>query len=336
MKLRGIDFGDVFNAAGALNFFGEGWWQTSAVDVWSGWEGATFVAKTTTLFPRLDPEEGLGNLRLNPRTLQTADWFPDCIWHDFRRCLTLNAVGLSGPGALDLLGRNKWQWLKHPFFLSFMSAEATREKRLEELRLFVEPLLRHKDHFFSRFGLQINISCPNVGLDPKSLVPEACASLDVAAVLGIPLVVKISLETKVQDAAAIAAHKQCDALCVGNVVQFGHLPEIIDWQGLFGTADPEESPLAKYGGGGLSGPPLLPVLGRWLQEFRRLNSQIPISACGGIFSVRDALWLLKERGATAIELSTVATHRPWRVPRIIWAVNHYYQEQRDKAARVVG
>lgn len=328
MILRDIDFGHVLNASGARNFFGEGWKQTRAVEFFGGWFGSTFVAKTTTLGARMEPEKGFGNMRLNPKILQPMDWLPDCIWFDWRRGITLNAVGLSGPGAPALLGRGLWQERTKPFFISFMSVALTAEERLEELWAFVRLLLAEKLRFKAPFGLQINISCPNVGLDTKELIPEARSALVIAAALDIPLVIKISVEAAPQDAVKIAEHPQCDALCVGNTVRFGKLPDHIDWVGIFGTTDPKQSPLAKYGGGGFSGPPLLPVLGEWLWQYRKIDKQTPISACGGIFRACDALWLLRDRGATAIELGTVATHRPWRVRPIIQAVNTYYQERR--------
>ena len=102
MILRGIEFGHISNASRARNFFGDGWRQTRLVNLFGGWGGSTFVAKTTTLYPRMEPEKGLGNMRLDPKTLQPVDWFPDCILFDFYRQLTLNAVGLSGPGAAAL------------------------------------------------------------------------------------------------------------------------------------------------------------------------------------------------------------------------------------------
>lgn len=329
MILRGIDFGHVFNASGARNFFGDGWRQTRAVEFFGGWRGSTFVAKTTTLEPRMKLENRLGNMRLDPVTLQPVDWFPDCIWFDWRRGITLNAVGLSGPGAVALLHRGLWQRRREPFFISFMSLADDAEKRAKELREFVLLLKAYLPQFHSRFGLEINITCPNVDLDLTLLVREVENALDiVAAELDIPIRIKINVETSPEAAANIASHPQCDALCVGNTVKFGHLPEQIDWVGMFGTADPAKSPLAKYGGGGLSGPPLFTVLDEWLWEFRKLDQATPISACGGIFRARDALWLLEFRGANAIELGTVATLRPWRVQRIIRAVNTYFEERR--------
>ncbi|OGY92571.1 MAG: hypothetical protein A3H70_00745 [Candidatus Komeilibacteria bacterium RIFCSPLOWO2_02_FULL_48_11] len=330
MKLRGIDFRHALNASGARNFFGDGWKQTRLVDLFGGWNGSTFVAKTTTMEARMEPERGLGNMRLDPVTLQPVDWFPDCIWFDFWRAITLNAVGLSGPGASALLARNLWQQRTKPFFISFMSVAPTCEERLAELSTFVVLLQLEMWRFCAKFGLQTNISCPNVGLDPRELIPEAHSALDIAAVLGIPLVIKISVEADPQDAANIASHPQCDALCVGNTVKFGRLPERIDWVGLFGTADPAKSPLAKYGGGGLSGPPLFPVLCEWLWQYRQIDQTTPISACGGIFRARDALWLFENRGVNAVELGTVATLRPWRVQRIIHAVNRYFTEKEEE------
>jgi len=52
MILRGIEFGNVFNASGARGFFGEGYvyhrlWRPFGLS----YDGSTFVAKTTTLLP---------------------------------------------------------------------------------------------------------------------------------------------------------------------------------------------------------------------------------------------------------------------------------------------
>lgn len=328
MILRGIDFGHVLNASGARNFFGDGWRQTRAVDFFGGWADSTFVAKTTTLGARMEPEKGLGNMRLDPITLQPIDWFPDCVWFDFRRGLTLNAVGLSGPGLEALLYRGLWQQRDKPFFISIMSVAATPEERLAEVESSVQILKRRQASFRSKFGLQINISCPNVGLDTKKLVTEAKSALEAGSALGVPQAVKFSVEAEPEDVAEVAKHPECDALCIGNTVRFGKLAHLINWVRIFGTADPKQSPLAKYGGGGFSGPPLWLILNCWLYRYRKIDPVTSISACGGIFSARDATQLVERWNVNAIEVGTVATHRPWRVQPIIKAVNSYFKARR--------
>ncbi|MFA6095936.1 MAG: HisA/HisF-related TIM barrel protein, partial [Candidatus Paceibacterota bacterium] len=134
------------------------------------------------------------------------------------------------------------------------------------------------------------------------------AALDIASVLGIPLVPKVNLLLCPTTVQAIAAHEACDAICISNTLPWGTLPEIIDWKGLFGS---DVSPLAKYGGGGLSGAPLLPLLRGWLAEARDVVKK-PIIAGGGILSADD-VEAVSRQGVSAVALGTIAMLRPWSV-----------------------
>ncbi|MAG29075.1 hypothetical protein CL632_02945 [bacterium] len=73
----------------------------------------------------MEPEKGLGNMLLDDKTLRPIKFFPDCVWYDFSRGITLNAVGLSGHGAHNLIVRDLWQQREEPFFISFMSVALT-------------------------------------------------------------------------------------------------------------------------------------------------------------------------------------------------------------------
>src|SRR5208282_391343 len=102
--LRGIDFGNVFNASGARGFHGEGYWfhrlwRPFGLD----YAGSTFVAKTTTLMPRM------GNMPID-ESGKPVGMLPDCIVVKPAAGVVLNAVGLSGPGILALTEA----WLDHP------------------------------------------------------------------------------------------------------------------------------------------------------------------------------------------------------------------------------
>ena len=118
MKLRGIDFGNVFSASGTLNNFGEGWEPFHSLKKkLSGFDftGSTFISKTTTIDSRMgEKEKEQGNLELNPQTLQPVKLFPDCIKVNWRKGEVLNAVGLSGPGFETLLRTGRWQEIKQP------------------------------------------------------------------------------------------------------------------------------------------------------------------------------------------------------------------------------
>ncbi len=318
MILRGIDFGHVFCAAGARNFIGEGYWHSRFTD----WTGSTLVTKTTTIDPRA------GNMPLKSGSTQPRDFLPDCIRVKPLLGIALNAVGLSGPGARALFEDGRWQGLAKPFLISFMPVAPTKEGRLDETRRFVDLVQVYRSGFTSRFGIEFNGTCPNLkNVDFMEVVSEAQEELGILAALGVPVSIKLNLLVTPATAAEIAAH--CDALCITNAIPFGKLAGKIDWVRYFGTDDPAQSPLAKYGGGALSGPPLLPLVHNWVYEFRNLESNsFPINAGGGVFSIRDAMLLLGA-GATSVFLGTVGMLRPWRVQGIIQAVNHFC-EARDR------
>lgn len=307
MLLRGINFGRVLDASGVRGFFGEGyphhrWCRPFGLD----FTGSTFVAKTTTLSPRE------GNMPLKG-DFSPKEKLPRCVVVKPIRGVVLNAVGLSGPGASALLKDGRWQKRTDPFFLSFMSVEKRAEDRLTELRVFVELLRTRLQDFQAPIGLQINFSCPNVGLHAEGLVAESLAALSVAAKIGIPLMPKFSVLLPLDAAKHISSHRSCDALCVSNTLPWGALADSIDWKAIFGSAT---SPLADLGGGGLSGRPLLRLTKQWVRAARLCGITKSINAGGGILSPDDALSLLTE-GADSIFVGSAAILRPWRVREII-------------------
>jgi len=319
MKLRGVEWGHVFNASGARGFAKEGYWfHALGRPLGLRYEGATFVTKTTTLMRRQ------GNMSLDddhrPRSLA-----PSCVVVKPLSGVVLNAVGLSGPGAKTLIAlwRRKYKSFgtSHAsarFVVSFMSVEKTAEDRITEAGSFVEslkPLVQAVGTDF--IALQVNLSCPNVGLDTSHLLDEATSVLDRARWLGIPTMVKLNALVPPHLAAKLAAHEVCDAIVCSNTIPWGQLPDRIDWGGLFGS---EESPLSELGGGGLSGKPLLPIVEDWIRAARASGLHKPIVGGGGILSSGDADRLI-DAGASAIELGSVSILRPWRVAGIIRHVN---------------
>ena len=307
MRLRGIDFGPVLDASGVRGFFGEGYAHHA---VWKPFglrfKGSTFVAKTTTL------EARDGNMPLG-EDLRPKQLMPKCVVVRPWKGITLNAVGLSGPGAKALFETGRWQARTEPFFISFMSVERDAASRQRELEGFVAECSRHLDAFRAPFGLQLNFSCPNVGLDPRHLIDEVGTALAAAATLGVPLMPKFNLLLPPEAAAEIERLPGCDALCVSNTLPWGSRADRIDWPRLFGSAG---SPLGALGGGGLSGAPLLPLVREWVVKARRAGVSKPLNAGGGILGPDDAQTLL-EAGADSVFIGSMAILRPWRVAATI-------------------
>lgn len=336
MILNGIDYGCVWNASGARNFFGEPsayWFHCPLRPFGLDWRGSTFVAKTTTLEPRK------GNMPLGgPSGTTPREWRPKCIRVNWRAGAVLNAVGLSGPGLEALLRDGRWQMRLEPFLLSFMAVDALQVKRLEKARIAAEWIARERYRFRAPFALELNLSCPNVGLSRESLVWEGRETLSVVRrhLPDVPLLPKINALVPVDAAREIATHPACSALVVSNTLPWGSLPDLIDWRGLFG----EVSPLAHLGGGGLSGAPLLPIVQErvakavygttpddllfdlWALHRRKPSDTfpVPIVSGGGVLSKGDA-WSMLVVGASAVELGSVAILRPWRVRGIIRSLN---------------
>jgi len=311
MKLGGIDFGNVLGASGVQGFFGEGYWFHK---VWNpfglNFAGMTFVAKTATLMPRK------GNMPLT-RNYAPRHPLPGCIKAKPLRGVMLNSVGLSNPGLGTLLGTGEWQKRTTPFLLSIMSLADTPKRRLEELRLMVEMIGFAKDGFSAPFGLQINLSCPNTGHDPRELIGESAKVLEVAASLGVPVMPKYSIASApIQAVRELGDHSSCDAICVSNTLPFGW--QGVDWQSVWGS---KTSPLAKLGGGGLSGKTLCPLVCDWIARLREAGFAKPINGGGGILCSEDVK-RYHGAGASSIFLGTVAVLRPWRVREIISQANN--------------
>lgn len=314
MILRGIEFGPAWCASGTQGFFGEGYWYHRVFRALLmgqfSFEGATFVAKTATLAFRA------GNMPFKTDGLTPREWKPRCIHLAFPAWLRgamLNAVGLSGPGARFLFQAGRWQERREPFFISFMAVKPTRGERRRELNEFMNLFDSYRPWFRGPHGLQINLSCSNVGLHHEAVVKEALEMLDDAKILGIPLVPKVNVLFPVEAAAEIAAHRHCDAICVSNAIPWGSLPDRINWRGLFGS---DVSPLARFGGGALSGAPLLPLVIEWLARAKSIDFPKPVNAGGGILHPAHVTQL-KAAGASSISLGSIVLLRPWQLRRVV-------------------
>lgn len=308
MKLRGIDFGNILGASGVQGFFGEGYWFHKIPMFGADFSGMTFISKTATL---LSIE---GNMILTKRHTP-KHFFPSCVKTKWLKGIALNSVGLSNHGLGALLGTGKWQKLQKPFMVSIMSLADTTQRRLEELRIIVEMIGLYKEYFSASFGLQINLSCPNTGHNPSELIGESARVLDVANALGVPLMLKYSIASApIEAIMELNSNPHCDAICVSNTLPY-------NWKGVGQTVwGKKESPLAKIGGGGLSGSILCPLVSNWILHIREAGFTKPINGGGGILCCKD-VDTYKDSSASSVFLGSVAMLRPWRVKGIIKHAN---------------
>lgn len=315
MLLRGHEFGYCWDQSGVRNFFGEGYpYHRYLKPIGLRFRGSTFVTKTTTIDARP------GNMPMKADKVTPREFIPKCIAVDFRGGYALNAVALSGPGAQFLLETGKWQERTEPFIISFMSTAITKDSRMVELRMFVDLLKEHLPNFKACVALQINFTCPNVGVHhvDDQMADEVIEALAIASVLNIPLIPKINIETSIDTAIRIANDRNCDAITLSNTVKWGNLPDKIDWKSLFDKTG--VSPLADLGGGGLSGKPLFPLVCEWLYAARDAGIRKPLNVGGGILGPRDVVKLV-ELGASSVALGSIAFLRPWRMQSTISRVN---------------
>lgn len=337
MILSGINFGPVFQASGATNFFGHGrgrghgWWYHPPLRPFGlNWNDSTVVTKTTTFLPRP------GNMPLKKDGVTPKEWLPKCIVRNKAKNAVLNAVSLSGPGLEFLLQSGEWQKLTSPFFISVMSLAPTREGRHAELDAIFGQLgsAKRREHFRADWGVQINFSCPNGGVDPNDLIDEVVPILELAdrhLPDTVPIMPKFGPEAHPNSMLHIVKHQRCSALCFCNTMPFGKHPKWalsvppIDWKGIYGTDDPKESPMAqRFPGfaGGYSGAGLLPFLLAWLPMVRNLGVQTPICAGGGILSPMDVSRVF-DAGADSVFLGSIAMLHPTRVRETIRFAHRY-------------
>lgn len=316
VSLKGTKWGSVFCASGARGFYGEGYWFHK---LWApfglDYSGSHFVTKTTTFDVRP------GNMELEGDA-SPRKWLPDCIVVRPCKGVVLNAVGLSGPGSLSLMRRWAYMMDEDPklrMFVSFMSVAPTRPERTLETQEFTRYFQDLVNKYGKeRFGVQINFSCPNVGLDPKELTSEIHEQLDALMPLHISCLAKFSVTSDVGTITrAVDDHPFCDGIVVSNTIPWGKLPDRIPWKELFGS---DESPLKKYGGGGLSGAPLAPLVREWIISARNTGFNKFIIAGGGLLSVDDVRSAF-DVGADGVELGSVSILRPWRVQSMIEYAN---------------
>ena len=305
MHLRGIEYGTVLGASGVQGFFGEGYWFHHIYSIMGmSFSDVIFVTKTATFNPNV------GNMPLTQQYMPRKK-FPECVKVSFRKGTILNAVGLSNPGLPALLATGLWQKRTEPFFISITSSALSSQKRLEEFAAIVDTIGKHKCDFSAPFALQVNLSCPNTE-DLNHSVDEHLNTLTLLGTLDVPVMPKYSVAFTPADVIMpLNDHPHCDAICVSNTIPFGW--HEVDWKKLWGNT---VSPIAHFGGGGLSGKPLADLVCGWITRTRDAGFTKPINGGGGILHVKD-VDDYHAAGASSVFIGSVAILRPWRIRSII-------------------
>ncbi len=301
-------FGPVWGASGVQGFFGEKYWYqelfTKYIPGYS-FKGVTFVAKTATAFLNV------GNMALKQDGITPKEKRPACVklgpWQ-FLCGVTLNAVGLSNVGIERLRKEGRWQELTEPFMISVMAIGHGRAERLREMQEIVSHLSKLLPKLHAPVAIQLNRSCPNVKHQSarREFVEETLDALDLLRSLRVPVFVKLNTLTDVLDAKGIEEHPACAGLIISNTLPWAAIPR---WMRIlfFGSTT---SPLARFGGGGLSGWPLRRRVCKWIREARKAGITKHINAGGGIFGP-IGVWSVYRAGADSVSLGTIATVRPW-------------------------
>lgn len=158
-------------------------------------------------------------------------------------------------------------------------------------------------------ALEVNASCPNLESRSQIFAHSAQATrsvVEASLVAGVPLWVKLSPNTPdLVSIAAAALDAGASALVLVNT--------------LLGLAIDIETRHATLGngGGGVSGPAILPVALRAVYECREAFPDTPIVGVGGISSGEDALAMVMA-GANAVEVGTASfanPRAPWLIQR---------------------
>jgi len=267
-------------ASGALAYDGKGWpWEWPL-----RWIGLlepqlfTVVTKTLTLEPRK------GNLRMR------------CPWQCIRfiKGGTVNAVGLTNPGI------DWWCRVVGPQVngckLSLIGSIWTPLDKPDELVTMAQKL-----NDFDLVGLELNASCPNTDekiAQSTGPVVDACKGVKDAS--RHPLILKLSV---MHDVAAL----------VPQVEQFVEAFSInsVPWNVAFPS---KKSPLARFGGGGVSGKPAQRFTWPLVQRLKHITA-VPVIG-PSVWEYGDIV-RLRELGADAISFGSMFLRYPWRPTRFV-------------------
>ena len=235
--------------------------------------------KGTTLKPRI------GNI--TPRVTETPGGM-------------LNSIGLQNPGVDAVIAKyaGTWAGWKTPVIVNVAG---------ESVEDYVE-VVRRLEGVPGVAGIELNITCPNVGRDGLQFAIDAGAAGEVTAAVrkatDLPLLVKLSPNVAdVRPIARAIADAGADALTAINTLSG------------IAIAPSRKKPLLGNIYGGLSGPAVKPVALRIVYEVSQIVD-IPVIAIGGVTEFADILDFLAV-GAVAVQVGTAIFADPTLPVRLV-------------------
>ena len=235
--------------------------------------------KGTTLKPRI------GNV--TPRVTETPGGM-------------LNSIGLQNPGVDAVVEKYAATWVgwKTPVIVNVAG---------ESVADYVE-VVRRLEGVPGVAGIELNISCPNVGRGGLQFAIDAGAAGEVTAAVrratDLPLLVKLSPNVAdVRPIARAIADAGADALTTINTLSG------------IAVAPSRTKPLLGNIYGGLSGPAVKPVALRIVYEVSQIVD-IPVVAIGGVTELADVLDFLAV-GAVAVQVGTAIFADPTLPVRLV-------------------
>jgi dihydroorotate dehydrogenase (NAD+) catalytic subunit len=212
----------------------------------------------------------------------------------------LNSIGLQNPGVDAVVDKYSATWAgwKTPVIVNVAG---------ESVEDYVE-VARRLDGVPGVAGIELNISCPNVGKGGLQFAIDAGAAGDVTAAVrratDLPLLVKLSPNVAdIRPIARAIADAGADALTAINTLSG------------IAVAPGRRKPLLGNIYGGLSGPAVKPVALRIVYEAAQAV-KIPVVAIGGVTELADVLDFLAV-GAVAVQVGTAIFADPTLPIRLV-------------------
>jgi dihydroorotate dehydrogenase (NAD+) catalytic subunit len=181
-------------------------------------------------------------------------------------------------------------------------------------------------------ALEVNASCPNLESRSSIFAHSALATAEIvraSTVAELPLWIKLSPNTPdLVEIARAALDAGADALVLVNTV-LGLAVDIESRRAALGN-----------GGGGVSGPGILPIALRCVYECRAAFPTTPIVGVGGVSRGEDAVAMIMA-GANAVEVGTATfanPRAPWMVQKGLarWMQRHDVTRVEDMVGAVHG
>ena len=212
----------------------------------------------------------------------------------------LNSIGLQNPGVDAVIEKyaGTWATWKSPVIVNVAG---------ESVEDYVE-VARRLDGVPGVAGIELNISCPNVGAGGLQFAIDAGAAGEVTGAVrratDLPLLVKLSPNVSdIRPIARAIADAGADALTAINTLSG------------IALAPGRERPLLGNIYGGLSGPAVKPVALRVVYEAAQAV-KIPVVAIGGVTELADVLDFLAV-GAVAVQVGTAIFADPTLPERLV-------------------